>query len=595
MVKWRKGVWLVVLILIVQMSIPVSRTLTINQIGNEYIEKSNLGNTLYVGGSGPNNYSKIQDAIDDAFDGDTIFVYSGTYYEYELTIDKSISFIGEDKFTTIIDGQGKNRIMKFKANYISVRGFTIQNTEEGPGACGIYISNSGGSWTAFNTITDNIFINHSMEAIYMYTTSHNTITNNTLIDCGWRYNSHLGITCGSYNRDNIIFNNTLVGSNIRVWGVPEYNIIANNHVVDGRIVLSRGHHNIIRNNLIENGKDIALLWDTSSNIVEHNLLISSGSIKLSESLQNIVRNNTFIDSNGITINGDNVDYWNSHAIENNNIDGKPIYYINNEYGVTVPSDAGQIILANSINCVIQNLTFSKVWGIQVGFSSENVIDDNNVTEAIESGILLHSSSNNDVTNNNLKSNTWDGIELKGTSVENLISNNIVEKNEVNGIQITEDSSGNSITGNIVRDNNEDGIRISSEFNSIFNNVIDNNNETGLYCSGSNNQIYQNNVINNGIGIYLSFTVSNEISENNIVSNRYRNVYFSAGYRYGLSNNWDENYYGDVIIQGVKIILGRIQTRFGYYSGGDRPYWIWIYRLGLAFDWHPAQDPYDIGG
>ena len=35
------------------------------------------GNTLYVGGSGPGNYTKIQDAIDNTSDGDTVFVYKG--------------------------------------------------------------------------------------------------------------------------------------------------------------------------------------------------------------------------------------------------------------------------------------------------------------------------------------------------------------------------------------------------------------------------------------------------------------------------------------------------------------------------------------
>ncbi len=47
------------------------------------------GNWLYVGGSGPGNYSKIQDAIDNAFDGDTIIVYSGTYYE-AITLNKQL-------------------------------------------------------------------------------------------------------------------------------------------------------------------------------------------------------------------------------------------------------------------------------------------------------------------------------------------------------------------------------------------------------------------------------------------------------------------------------------------------------------------------
>ena len=36
------------------------------------------GNTLYVGGSGEGNHTNIQDAIDDANDGDTVFVYEKT-------------------------------------------------------------------------------------------------------------------------------------------------------------------------------------------------------------------------------------------------------------------------------------------------------------------------------------------------------------------------------------------------------------------------------------------------------------------------------------------------------------------------------------
>mgnify|MGYP001636576991 CR=1 FL=1 len=46
------------------------------------------GNTLYVGGAGPGNYTTIQDAIDDASDGDTIVVYPGIYYEHQVLINR---------------------------------------------------------------------------------------------------------------------------------------------------------------------------------------------------------------------------------------------------------------------------------------------------------------------------------------------------------------------------------------------------------------------------------------------------------------------------------------------------------------------------
>ena len=37
------------------------------------------GITYYVGGTGSGNYSTIQNAINDASDGDTVYVFQGTY------------------------------------------------------------------------------------------------------------------------------------------------------------------------------------------------------------------------------------------------------------------------------------------------------------------------------------------------------------------------------------------------------------------------------------------------------------------------------------------------------------------------------------
>ncbi|MDG6222261.1 MAG: hypothetical protein IAX21_10940 [Candidatus Bathyarchaeota archaeon] len=52
-------------------------------------------NTYYV----PDDFSTIQEAVDTASDGDTVFVKSGTYTE-SISVSCSISVIGEDHKTT---------------------------------------------------------------------------------------------------------------------------------------------------------------------------------------------------------------------------------------------------------------------------------------------------------------------------------------------------------------------------------------------------------------------------------------------------------------------------------------------------------------
>jgi PKD repeat protein len=83
------------------------------------------GGILYVGGSGPNNYTLIQDAIDNASNGDTVFVYNGTYYE-NIVIDRRIDLIGEDKEITVINATGT--VVTISSDYVNMSGFTIENT-----------------------------------------------------------------------------------------------------------------------------------------------------------------------------------------------------------------------------------------------------------------------------------------------------------------------------------------------------------------------------------------------------------------------------------------------------------------------------------
>jgi hypothetical protein len=80
--------------------------ITNNSILEKHVSKPRplpTGRTLYVGGSKPGNYTKIQDAIDNASDGDTVFMYSGRYNE-SIFINKSIVVCGQERNTTFIEG-----------------------------------------------------------------------------------------------------------------------------------------------------------------------------------------------------------------------------------------------------------------------------------------------------------------------------------------------------------------------------------------------------------------------------------------------------------------------------------------------------------
>jgi parallel beta-helix repeat protein len=86
---------------------------------------------LYVGGSGPGNYTRIQDAIDASHDGDSIFVYaaSSPYYEcLVMNTSMNIHLIGEDRNTTVIDGQqGSSDIITVLKSGTCISGFSIVN------------------------------------------------------------------------------------------------------------------------------------------------------------------------------------------------------------------------------------------------------------------------------------------------------------------------------------------------------------------------------------------------------------------------------------------------------------------------------------
>ena len=68
----------------------------------------------------------IQQGLILAVDGDTVLVDAGQYHERNISIEKSISFIGINH--PLLDGDNKYEIISIKANGVLVDGFTIINS-----------------------------------------------------------------------------------------------------------------------------------------------------------------------------------------------------------------------------------------------------------------------------------------------------------------------------------------------------------------------------------------------------------------------------------------------------------------------------------
>jgi hypothetical protein len=128
-----------------------------------------LPSNITVDDSGGKHFTSIQEAINNAQDGDTIFVYAGTYHEH-LTISKSITLMGEEKDDTIIDGDDYGKVIFVTGDNVSISGFTIQD-----GEYAIYLEETDSTSITYNIIQGydyGIYCNYTTDAYI----AHNTIT-----------------------------------------------------------------------------------------------------------------------------------------------------------------------------------------------------------------------------------------------------------------------------------------------------------------------------------------------------------------------------------------------------------------------------------
>jgi len=441
------------------------------------------------------DYVTIQEAINanETLDGHTIFVQSGTYYE-NVVVNKTVSLIGENRSTTIIDGNATGAVIYVTAKNTKISGFTVQNSTSVPVYdAGIVVYNSSGNNIGYNIIRNN------SNGIVPFESNNNTIIGNVVssnIEAGIR----LWYSHGNNISGNTVSNN-YVGISIVGAGA---NFLRNNDMTGNKFnlevlgdSLSAYFQDIDSSNKVD-GKPVYYLLNQSDKQIPSD----AGFVAVVNSTNIIVRD-LDVTRNGIGI---LFAYTRQSTIKNvnvsNNGSGIRLFWSSNNtvHDNTITSNRGngiELYKESKHNNIYENNI--KNACIYLRESPSNSISGNNITNS-EYGIFLSVSHYNIVSGNNIANNS-EGIELR-YSLNNILSGNNVTANNRNGILFFV-SMNNSITGNNIVDNKHASIYLqSSSSNDITGNTIAYNVDgLGLYESSSNS-IFHNDFINNTNQLYL---------------------------------------------------------------------------------------------
>jgi len=332
-----------------------------------YVDVKNHGDE---DGSRQHPFNTIQEGINNATDGDTVFVFNGTYYLNEsINLNKSIHLSGEDKYLTVIDGnktdENYTSWRNFAGIYVTASNVTIERFTMQKAGIGIELQSSNFSIIRDNVIITDLFYNTgaynlSSRGVYLEHSCNNALYNNNLT------NNSFGVWLHFSSNYNNITNN-LISSEAKETDPARY--------LDGICIYYSNHNNAINNT-------ISKLWDCG--------------FGLSNACNNNVQDNIITDVYGR--------YDPQHF----------------GYGIVLCYSSHYNIVTNN------SISNSDPWGIQLSTNCDgNSVQHNTVTNSSECGVrLMEYCNGNDLIFNNIVNNSM-GILLSDSSNNNVYHNNFI--------------------------------------------------------------------------------------------------------------------------------------------------------------------------
>jgi parallel beta-helix repeat protein len=503
--------------------------------------------TRYVNETGTGGaFTSIQDAINASIDGDTVFVYSGTYHE-NIIVNKTINLTGENVDLTTINGSGIGDVVSVTMDFVNITGFTIRysGTVAGPDPdSGIELENVSNCRVFGNSVFE------TSTGINIYNSHENIINDNniSLID-------YEGIWL-RYSTNNSITHNTLMYTWVAIYNEDSsnnntflYNDISYNE--EGIWLLYTSDHVVSYNNCTHNDWfNIYLETTDNISILNNNCSYGYLGILIYDSSNLTINNSVMLSNDDYGVDCQNTDYVD---IRNNTIESSL-------YGFHIAFITGLNLTDNYMSAEWTALDLSN--------SLYGYIANNTIENCPEEGINIWSISEfNLITNNSFYNNSYafwtDGSDYN-TILENTFWNNSY------ALVVWESSSYNVTKNHFF--NNEYGIYFWDDV--IYCNITGNNvsgNVHGIYLDQIDNDyniISENIVADNDFGINITQSNNNIIYHNNIINNTYQAFDDSL-------NKWDNdyplggNYWSDY--SGVDLFKGPNQDIPGSDGIGDTNY------------------------
>jgi len=276
---------------------------------------------VIVDDDGEADFNAIQDAINNATSGDTIFVRMGIYYEHVI-INKSISLVGEDSGSTIVDGNRTGNVISIlTANNVIIEGLMMQRSGTNPDNYGIFVSHSSDNNISHNIITNNY------NGIGFQSSGNNVVLGNIITS------NYDGIALYAFSINNVFSGNTISYNNLGMY----FTLYSGNNII---------HFNNF-NNTHQVGSDSINVWD------------------------DIEGGNYWSDYLGHDLNADGIGE-NPHVIDENNRDNHPLMGLFSAFNIVLERETYHVT-------TICNSTISE-FRFEIGKETGNKIIRFNVTD-----------------------------------------------------------------------------------------------------------------------------------------------------------------------------------------------------------------------